>query len=197
MPGPISDATLGNRFWIDTNLGKTGIDGPSGLQGSGAPAEASMVQHDSTITTFVKANSDPMAQNAINKAEIFAASHTLSDDEIQQLEIRASENKQILLGNDGAYIVGVSRNGRQRDDRETYRNARLRDERGSEISLDVFRRFHYHRAEPRSEHLACDPYDYVDYTDKSYFGSLGYVERRSAHREEKQKQSRRDRIGDT
>ncbi|MBR6372280.1 MAG: hypothetical protein IKS20_03790, partial [Victivallales bacterium] len=105
MPGPISDATLGNRFWIDTNLGAIDIGGPNGLKGPNGPAQPSMVQHDSTIISFVNANNDPMTQSAINKAEIFAASRTLSDDEILLQETRASENKQLLLGNDGSALL--------------------------------------------------------------------------------------------
>ena len=101
MPGLISDATLGNRFWIDTNLSAMSVGGPNGLNGPNGPAQTSKVQHDSAITSFVNANNDPMAQSAINKAEIFAASRTLSDDEILLQETRASENKQHLLGNNG------------------------------------------------------------------------------------------------
>ncbi len=99
MPGPISDATLGNRFWIDINLGMMGVDRPN------VPAQTSKVKHDATITSFVNANTDPLAQNSINKAEIFAGYHTLTDDEMAQQEARSLENKQILLGNDGTAFL--------------------------------------------------------------------------------------------
>ena len=94
MTDRISDSTLGSRFWYDSN--------PSVAAKAGAsPAMKTAmkdVKHDSTITTFVKAGGDPMAQSAISKAELFAASHTVSAEARQVANQKADNNLRELIG---------------------------------------------------------------------------------------------------
>ena len=105
MPDPISDANLGSRFWLVTDY--------SPLNPAEAPAPqnpaVAKVKHDSTILTFVDAGGDSMAQSAIHRAELFAASHTLAGAEAHEAQ-RAQANAGRLLGEDAidAFIDSVA-----------------------------------------------------------------------------------------
>ena len=94
MTERISDSTLGSRFWYDSN------PSVSAKSGASPAVKTSMkdVKHDSTITTFVKAGGDPMAQSAISKAELFAASHTISAEARQVANQKADNNLRELIG---------------------------------------------------------------------------------------------------
>ncbi len=101
MTERISDSTLGNRFWAVTDYSlQPAAQGANGAQQVHAPA--ANVKHDSAITNFVNAGGDAMAQNAISKAELFAASHTLNADEVQAENAKADRNQEKLLGAEDA-----------------------------------------------------------------------------------------------
>ncbi|MBR4221466.1 MAG: hypothetical protein IKR81_09935 [Victivallales bacterium] len=101
MTERISDSTLGNRFWAVTDFSQQPpAQGANGAQQVHAPA--ANVKHDSAITNFVNAGGDAMAQNAISKAELFAASHTLNADEVQAENAKADRNQEKLLGAEDA-----------------------------------------------------------------------------------------------
>ncbi|MBQ6472865.1 MAG: hypothetical protein IJJ33_12850 [Victivallales bacterium] len=96
MPGPISnDSTIGSRFWLVTDFSI--MHAPNGVD---APANPSGVKHDSNILSFAKSVDDPMTRSAINRATLFAASHTLSLDQRNLETARARMCKFTLLGED-------------------------------------------------------------------------------------------------
>ncbi|MBO4512485.1 MAG: hypothetical protein J5746_06935 [Victivallales bacterium] len=93
MPDLISDATLGNRFWTVGDLMPL-----EQAQPALAATEGKSVKHDSTVISFVNAGGDTMARSAINKAELFAASHILNAEQ-QQLEAdKSARNISVLIG---------------------------------------------------------------------------------------------------
>ena len=99
MPPPsISDATLGSRFWINTDFSMAAR--PVAANNERTVDVATVNKHNSNIFTFVNAGGDSMAKNAIGKAELFAATHTLSiDDEVHE-QIRADNNYNALIGDE-------------------------------------------------------------------------------------------------
>ena len=124
MANPVSDAVLGSRFWLKTDFSMAVQ--PVAEPGANQP-DLSKVKHDSKILSFADAGGDTMAKSAIGKAELFAASHTLTDDEIEQERARAVNGTGELLGEDnkGAFVneaaadlaevlPGVSADERQR-----------------------------------------------------------------------------------
>ena len=95
MANPISDATLGSRFWLKTDFS---MAAPPQAAPNGAAPDLSKVKHNSTIFTFVNAGGDTMANSAIGKAELFAASHTLAEGAEAQERERANNAIRELLG---------------------------------------------------------------------------------------------------
>ena len=84
MTQSISDSTLGRRFWSVNDFSK--LTGPNAANAANAPnVPAEEVERKNklppNILSFVNAGGDSMAQSAINKAQLFAATHTLTDDE--------------------------------------------------------------------------------------------------------------------
>jgi hypothetical protein len=105
MTQRINDKVLGSRFWLVNDFQPLQQnDNASNV--AVAPARnqppAINVKHDTTVFSFVANGGDAMVKSAINKAEIFAASHTLSEEERNQETAKANNNKQYLLGNEDA-----------------------------------------------------------------------------------------------
>ncbi|MBR4675724.1 MAG: hypothetical protein IKP00_14785 [Victivallales bacterium] len=100
MTERISDSTLGSRFWSVSDFSLPPID--AALRGEVGQPLLNDVKHDSSITTFVNAGGDTMAQNAINKAELFAASHTLNEEDVQRENKMADRNLLTLIGDENA-----------------------------------------------------------------------------------------------
>jgi len=105
MTQRINDKVLGSRFWLVNDFQPLQQnDNASNV--AVAPVRqqqpASNVKHDATVFSFVANSEDGMVKSAINKAEIFAASHTLSEEERNQETARANENKRYLLGDEDA-----------------------------------------------------------------------------------------------
>ncbi|MBR5080743.1 MAG: hypothetical protein IKX30_18555 [Victivallales bacterium] len=105
MTQGINDNMLGSRFWLvndfqplQQNDNASNVAVAPGRQRH----PAINVKHDSTVFSFVTNGGDAMVKSAINKAEIFAASHTLTEDERNQETVKANNNKQYLLGDEDA-----------------------------------------------------------------------------------------------
>ena len=82
MVNPVNDNVLGNRFWAVNDLGKLDqVEQPPVVE---PDAEPEKVNPKSTIFTFAANGGDAMATSAINKAELFAASHTLNEEQVAQ-----------------------------------------------------------------------------------------------------------------
>lgn len=80
MPPPITDAVLGSRFWLVNDFSplenaQNNVNAPAP---EGAPAN---VKHDAAVFSFVANAGDEMVRSAINRAEMFAAQHTLTDND--------------------------------------------------------------------------------------------------------------------
>ena len=99
MVKPVSDNVLGNRFWLLNDF--NGVDGADAPKPLADPATAK-VKHDADIFSFVNGGGDEMAQNAIGKAELFAASHTLSEEAVTAENTQIGNNLRELLGDAGA-----------------------------------------------------------------------------------------------
>ena len=123
MTQRISDKVLGSRFWLVNDFQPLRQD-DNASNVADAPAmrqPADNVKHDATVFSFVTNGGDGMVKSAINKAEIFAASHTLSEDERNQETAKANNNKRYLLGEQDAVDeflaeVGEIYNGRFGED---------------------------------------------------------------------------------
>ena len=105
MTQQINDKVLGSRFWVANDFQPLQQnDNASNV--ANAPRiqhrPAINVEHDATVFSFVTNGGDAMVKSAINKAEIFAASHTLSEEERNQETAKANNNKQYLLGDEDA-----------------------------------------------------------------------------------------------
>ncbi len=100
MTERLSDSTLGNRFWAVTDFSMQPITGADATDATAAPVAD--VKHNTTITSFVNAGGDTMAQSAINKAELFAASHTVDADEMRLETEVANRNLETLIGDEDA-----------------------------------------------------------------------------------------------
>ena len=105
MTQGINDKVLGSRFWVandfqplQQNDNASNVANAQLIQ----HRPAIKVKHDSTAFSFATNGEDAMVKSAINKAEIFAASHTLSEEERNQETAKANNNKQYLLGDDDA-----------------------------------------------------------------------------------------------
>ena len=105
MTQGINDKVLGSRFWVandfqplQQNDNASNVANAQLIQ----HRPAIKVKHDSTAFSFATNGEDAMVKSAINKAEIFAASHTLSEEERNQETAKANNNKQSLLGDDDA-----------------------------------------------------------------------------------------------
>ena len=107
MTQRITDATLGRRFWAVNDYSK--LTGPNALNPAN-PADAEKIEKNNTlpptVLSFVNAGGDTMAQSAINKAQLFATTHTLTADEAQREAVKAAANRLVLLG-DEAEVTAV------------------------------------------------------------------------------------------
>ena len=97
MTQGINDKVLGSRFWVandfqplQQNDNASNVANAQLIQ----HRPAIKVKHDSTAFSFATNGEDAMVKSAINKAEIFAASHTLSEEERNQETAKANNNKQ-------------------------------------------------------------------------------------------------------
>ena len=113
MTQQVNDKVLGSRFWVANDFQPLQQnDNASNV--AVAPRRqhpANNVEHDSTVFSFVTNGEDAMVKSAINKAEIFAASHTLSEEERNQETVKANNNKQYLLGDEDTvneFLEGVN-----------------------------------------------------------------------------------------
>ncbi len=99
MTQHITDATLGRRFWAVNDFSK--LTGPNALNPAN-PADAKKIEKNNTlsptIVSFVNAGGDTMAQSAINKAQLFATTHTLTEDETLLKTTKSAANRLVLLG---------------------------------------------------------------------------------------------------
>ena len=105
MTQHINDKVLGSRFWLVNDFQPLQQnDNASNV--ANAPVRrqnpAANVKHDATVFSFVTNGNDGMVKSAINKAEIFAASHTLSEEERNLETVKANNNKRYLLGDEDA-----------------------------------------------------------------------------------------------
>ncbi|MBP5674614.1 MAG: hypothetical protein J6X49_19695, partial [Victivallales bacterium] len=96
MTQRINDKVLGSRFWLVNDFQPLQQnDNASNV--AVAPVRHQPptinVKHDATVFSFVANGEDGMVKSAINKAEIFAASHTLSEEERNQETAKANNNK--------------------------------------------------------------------------------------------------------
>ena len=99
MVNPVNDNVLGNRFWAVNDLGKLDqVEQPPAVE---PDAEPEKVNPKSTIFTFAANGGDAMATSAINKAELFAASHTLNEEQVAQENQKADANLRELVGDQG------------------------------------------------------------------------------------------------
>ena len=96
MTRPIADATLGSRFWLKTDF--TTAAHPIAHDGLQTVDVKRKNVHDSSVFTFIDAGGDSMAKSAIGKAELFAATHTLTNDERQRETAAANDSIQKLIG---------------------------------------------------------------------------------------------------
>ena len=105
MPNPISDKVLGSRFWLVNDFQSIDANDNASMQVH-VPEQnrvAPKVKHDAKIFSFVNEDQDnEMARSAINKAELFAASHTLSVEQREQERVQALQNGTTLLGSQNA-----------------------------------------------------------------------------------------------
>jgi len=94
MP-PVTDAVLGSRFWLVNDFAPLGE-----VQNAGAQPNAPVnVKHDAAVFSFVANEGDEMVRSAINRAEMFAAQHTLADNAEEVELVRSNEVAQVLLPN--------------------------------------------------------------------------------------------------
>ncbi|MBP5640778.1 MAG: hypothetical protein J6X55_14955, partial [Victivallales bacterium] len=107
MTQNISDSTLGSRFWTVTDY-KVPEDAPGLAPLVSQNPTTRKVKHDSTLTSFANSGGDPMAQSAINRAELFAASHTLSANAIEAEEQKKNTNLERLIGDEAAVTALVN-----------------------------------------------------------------------------------------
>ena len=105
MTQHINDKVLGSRFWLvndfqplQQNDNASNVANAQLIQ----HRPARNVEHDATVFSFVTNGNDGMVKSAINKAEIFAASHTLSEEERNLETVKANNNKRYLLGDEDA-----------------------------------------------------------------------------------------------
>ena len=90
MPFPIADFSLGSRFWQVSDLGAVmdkAVDA-----GIAAREAVKDVRHDASVFSFAADATGESVRAAINRAEIFAARHTLSQAERDQEAARAASN---------------------------------------------------------------------------------------------------------
>ncbi len=99
MPPIIIDANLGSRFWKVADLSQVNV--PENLNADPENESVQDVKHDSTVVTFVNSDSDPMAKSAIERAEFFAASHAIAEDEAAEAR-EANAAAYRLIGEDDA-----------------------------------------------------------------------------------------------
>ena len=99
MPAPVSDAVLGSRFWLVNDFASL-----ENVQGVNDPAQNNVqvdgpanVKHDAEVFSFVASEGDEMVRSAINRAEMFAAQHTLTDDDRQLAAGEVNRVANILL----------------------------------------------------------------------------------------------------
>ena len=101
MTEHVSDSTLGRRFWSVNDFSK--LAGPNALNPAN-PADAKKIEENNTLSpkiiSFVDAGGDTMAQSAINKAQIFAANHTLNAEDLQTEADKAANNLRELVGHE-------------------------------------------------------------------------------------------------
>ena len=104
MTQQINDKVLGSRFWVANDFQpiQQNDNASNVAVNPRRQRPAIKVEHDSTAFSFYSNGEDAMVKSAINKAEIFAASHTLSEEEREQETAKANNNKLYLLGDDNA-----------------------------------------------------------------------------------------------
>ena len=78
MPFPVSDLSLGSRFWQVSDLGD--VMGKAVRDGIADGNAVKNVKHDAAVFSFAADDSSESVRSAINRAEIFAAQHTLSQE---------------------------------------------------------------------------------------------------------------------
>ena len=97
MP-PVTDAVLGSRFWLVNDFSPLeNAQNPVAPAQGNAPAN---VKHDATVFSFVANAGDEMVRSAINRAEVFAAQHTLDDRGQMVAEAQAKFIASVLLPGD-------------------------------------------------------------------------------------------------
>jgi len=94
MP-PVTDAVLGSRFWLVNDFAPLGAVQNAEVE-QNAPVN---VAHDAAVFSFVANEGDEMVRSAINRAEMFAAQHTLADNAEEVERVRSNEVAQVLLPN--------------------------------------------------------------------------------------------------
>ena len=93
---PISDATIGSRFWLETDFSAAAR--PI-AEGNMRPVDVRTANiHNSAVFTFLDAAGDSMAKSAIDKAELFAATHVLNGQDRNAERARADRNIERLIG---------------------------------------------------------------------------------------------------
>ncbi|MBP5674005.1 MAG: hypothetical protein J6X49_16585 [Victivallales bacterium] len=104
MTQQINDKVLGSRFWVANDFQplQQNDNASNVAVNPRRQRPAIKVEHDSTAFSFYTNGEDAMVKSAINKAEIFAASHTLSEEEREQETAKANDNKRYLLGGEDA-----------------------------------------------------------------------------------------------
>ncbi len=95
MTQHISDATLGRRFWSVNDFTK--LTGPNAANIPAAEAEKNN-KLPPNILSFINAGGDTMAQSAINKAQLFAATHTFTNDDLNRETANLEANLLELVG---------------------------------------------------------------------------------------------------
>lgn len=105
MPPPITDAVLGSRFWLVNDFSP--LENVQNNVNAPAPEHApANVKHDAAVFSFVADAGDEMVRSAINRAEMFAAQHTLTDNDRLIAEGQVNGVSGVLLrGNDKADLI--------------------------------------------------------------------------------------------
>ena len=94
MPFPVSDLSLGSRFWQVSDLGD--VMGKAVRDGIADGNAVKNVKHDAAVFSFAADESSESVRSAINRAEIFAAQHTLSQEARAQETARAARSAEKL-----------------------------------------------------------------------------------------------------
>ena len=108
MTQNITDATLGRRFWAVNDFSK--LAAPNAANAPNVPAAEAEENNklSPNILSFINAGGDTMAQSAINKAQLFAATHTLTNEEVDRETAKSEANLLELVGNNDAVTQVVN-----------------------------------------------------------------------------------------